>query len=301
MSLPQEALPGRKMKANRKADLLTGLYQSKLASPVLMDMNDAVHSSNAFPTFQYNRQSGAKNSILWPHNRVHDLAKGALCSAPDPAEPRLRDKKPGLVWRGSLRGFSRLGAAPANIQGPLKAFLDGRTDNAKLLSHLKTVPRYAFVMRYFRQQGFDVGLTRPKRGLDALQAPDVARYAGAFMAPEEQLHHRYQIAIQGTDVATNFAWLLGTNSVILREPYSWQVFFDGHFHPWEHYVPVAVDFSDVPEKIAWCEANLDACQAMIDRRHELVPLLLDGDVRKEALRRVVERYENFYAHWEKTR
>jgi len=33
---------------------------------------------------------------------------------------------------------------------------------------------------------------------------------------------------------------------------------------------------------------------MIDLRHQLIPLLLDESVRREALRRVVARYSDFY-------
>jgi len=48
------------------------------------------------------------------------------------------------------------------------------------------------------------------------------------------------------------------------------------------------------EKIAWCENHLEECQRMIDLRHQLIPLLLDESVRREALRRVVARYSDFY-------
>jgi hypothetical protein len=67
--------------------------------------------------------------------------------------------------------------------------------------------------------------------------------------------------------------------------------------PWEHFVPVEPGFADLEEKIAWCEANPDACEAQIARRHALVPLLLDEELRSEALRRVVARYNEFYARW----
>jgi len=50
----------------------------------------------------------------------------------------------------------------------------------------------------------------------------------------------------------------------------------------------------VTEKIAWCESHLEECQRMIELRHELIPLLLDESIRREALRRVVARYSDFY-------
>ena len=52
------ALPKR-LRAGRKADVLSDLYEFDLQAPVLLDMNDAARWPNEFPTFQYNRLGGA--------------------------------------------------------------------------------------------------------------------------------------------------------------------------------------------------------------------------------------------------
>ncbi|HEY1638611.1 MAG TPA: hypothetical protein VGF62_08815, partial [Rhizomicrobium sp.] len=66
---------GKKIKAGRKADLLSDLYALGLLGSVILDMNDAVLETNAFPTFQYNRLSSAQNAILWPLRRVHEIGQ----------------------------------------------------------------------------------------------------------------------------------------------------------------------------------------------------------------------------------
>ena len=284
-------------RATRKADLLSELYALGIRSPLIMDMSDAVHETNRFPAFQYNRPVDASNSILWPLKRYHGIGSRSFCIPPDASEPGLAAKGLVLCWRGVLRGYSTLGGNIKNIGHIIKSFVDNRIDRDLLLAHLNTVPRYVFVSRYFDVEGFDIGFHLPDGQRYFGEAPDVARYVKPYAPPTEQLQNKYQISIQGTDVASSFGWQLGTNCVILREPYPWVVFFDGHFHAWDHYVPIAADFSDVPEKIAWCERNPAACQQMIEKRHELVELLLDREIRHEALKRVVARYDEFYSRW----
>lgn len=43
------------IKAGRKADVLSDLYELGLEAAVLLDMNDPARWPNEFPTFQYNR------------------------------------------------------------------------------------------------------------------------------------------------------------------------------------------------------------------------------------------------------
>ena len=287
------ALPKR-LRAGRKADVLSDLYEFDLQAPVLLDMNDAARWPNEFPTFQYNRLGGASNAILWPLRRVHEIGSSDFISAPNPAEPAFAQKESRLFWRGSLRGFSRHGRIARSITGLLRNYVAGQLSSETIRSHLATVSRYIFVSRYFDTEGFDIGFS-PQRNKDFLRdVPEIQRFEKERVTPSEQLACRYLVAISGTDVASSFGWQVSTNSVILRETYPWEVFFDGHFRPWEHYIPIKPDFSDVTEKIAWCESHLEECQRMIELRHELIPLLLDESIRREALRRVVARYSDFY-------
>jgi hypothetical protein len=288
---------GKKVKAGRKAEVLSDLYGLGLSGSVMLDMNDAVWEPNAFPTFQYNRAAGAENAILWPLRRVHEIGQKDFCSPPDIGEPPFGRKEKRLIWRGSLRGFSTHGGAPRNIAGVTKAHLAGRISKEDLLKHLATVPRYAFVSRYFGVEGFDVGFTPARERGYMWEIPEIARFEKERAPQSEQLACKYQISIQGTDVGSSFGWQLGSKCVILKENYPWEVFFDCHFRPWVHFVPVETGFADVTEKIAWCESHPEKCEAMIAARHAVVGLLLDSRARREAFARVVARYNNFYARW----
>lgn len=285
-------------RAVRYADLLSDLYAAGLKSPVLIDMKDAILQQNPdFPFFQYVRQPGALNSILWPLMRVHGIGTSQFCTPIDAAEPAMGDKKPILFWRGALRGFSTLDGGRANIKSVVKSYRANEIDRDALVAHLETIPRYSFVSRFFEQPGFDVGFCQGG-GLDFFnQVPEIARYNRPYATHAEQLQYKYQMSIQGTDVGTSFAWHLSTNCVLFRENYPWEVFFDGHFRAWEDYIPVAADFSDVPETIQWCEEHPADCQRMIEKRHQVVPFLIDSAVLQDVSCRIVQRYETLYENW----
>lgn len=285
--------PLPKLKAGRKANVLSDIYELGLRAPAILDMNDAAGSPNAFPAFQYNRLSGAPNCILWPLQRVHAIGSKEFVSLPDPAEPTLGQKQPRVFWRGSLRGFSSLGRKPRNITGLVKSHVKGRLKRDDLLRHLQTVSRYLFVSRYFANKDFDIGFSAQPDKMYMGRVPEINRFERGHVSPAGQLACKYLVSIGGTDVASSFGWQLSTNSVILRETYPWEVFFDCHFRPWEHYVPIQPDFADVLEKIDWCENHLAECQQMVTLRHRMIPLLLDKAARREALRRVVARYNDF--------
>lgn len=45
-------------------------------------------------------------------------------------------------------------------------------------------------------------------------------------------------------------------------PEIWTVCLDQRPQPWQHYVPLRDDYSDLPERIRWCLGNRDECQAI---------------------------------------
>jgi len=283
------------IRAGRYADQLNDLYDGGLRSPVLIDMKDAILDSNdEFPCFQYVRRPGAINSILWPLRRVHNLGSTEFCGPPDPQECPFRDKKPVVFWRGIIRGFSTHGGKRTNIKSILKGYLEKTISHDLLLAHLQTVPRYKFVSKYFGRPGFDVGFTEEKDRQPFRKVEDVEKYRKPSVTHADHLGCKYQISIGGTDVSTSFGWQISTNCMLLKEDYPWEVFFECHFQPNQDYLLVESDFSGIEEKVAWCEDNPEACQAMIESRHRVVPLLVDAEISREVKRRVVRRYEDFY-------
>jgi hypothetical protein len=45
----------------------------------------------------------------------------------------------------------------------------------------------------------------------------------------------------------------------------WETWFTRQFSPWEHFVPLANDLSDLGEKIEWCRAHDAECRDIASR------------------------------------
>ncbi|HEY4114627.1 MAG TPA: glycosyl transferase family 90 [Rhizomicrobium sp.] len=293
---------GPKPRGHRNAEFLNDMRRFGLGCPVVANMQDSVHEENtAFPVFQYNRRGGCRNSILWPLNCVHALGSRSFCSLPDPAERPLKEKSPVVFWRGAMVGTTNIGNRHANAHGMVKSFVEGKIGRDIFFAQLQSISRYRFVSMFHDAEGFDVGFHhsrktffhRSGRAQNYAEVPELVGYEKPGASPAEQAQSRYVVCLRGNDVGSSFGWQIGTSCVILKEEYPWEVFFYAHFKPWEHYVPISPDFRDVPAKVEWCENNLDACEEMNRKRHALIPLLLERQIREEAMQRVVRRYEDF--------
>lgn len=77
---------------------------------------------------------------------------------------------------------------------------------------------------------------------------------------EEQSSYKYIIHIQGHTQAFRLSIELAMKSVILIVKGKYRLWYESLLVPWEHYVPVAEDLSDLDEKIKWCLEHDDECQ-----------------------------------------
>lgn len=85
------------------------------------------------------------------------------------------------------------------------------------------------------------------------------------MTIEDQLRYKFIISVEGNDVASNLKWILASRSVCIK-PHarmeSWLM--ESKLVPWEHYVPVKDDFSDLVDVFQWCVEHPDMCERIAD-------------------------------------
>ncbi len=62
-----------------------------------------------------------------------------------------------------------------------------------------------------------------------------------------------------------WAWKMHSGSTVLSVESPWESFFTRSFEPWTHFVPVANDFSDLAEKLAWCMAHDADCRTIAEQ------------------------------------
>jgi len=55
----------------------------------------------------------------------------------------------------------------------------------------------------------------------------------------------------------------------VASPFGYRQWYYADLRPWEHFIPVAVDLSDLLEKIDWCRRHPGECRAVASRGQAL--------------------------------
>ena len=74
--------------------------------------------------------------------------------------------------------------------------------------------------------------------------------------------HRHLLHIDGNVASSRLASELHVGSTIFKQHSFSNEYFYPLLRPWEHYVPVAANLRDVPEKLAWAKANPQRAEAI---------------------------------------
>ena len=83
---------------------------------------------------------------------------------------------------------------------------------------------------------------------------------------KEMLTYKYLISVPGEVSSwSNLFWLLYSNSVVfLVENHNEQWYYKD-IKPWEHYIPVKADMSDLRERYVWALNNDEKCKEIADK------------------------------------
>jgi len=84
------------------------------------------------------------------------------------------------------------------------------------------------------------------------------------MSPMEQSSYKYLIHVDGHVSAFRLSYELKMGCVLLLADSQYRMWFRTLLKPYEHYVPVKQDLSDLVEKIEWCRNNDDKCKIIAD-------------------------------------
>lgn len=133
----------------------------------------------------------------------------------------------------------------------------------------------------------------PRRLLQQLvtrQGLEVDVYLGRSISRAEQMSRRYVLDVDGFARTWDaWAWKMMSGSVVLSPASPWVSFFTEQFSPWQHFVPVSNDFSDLAEKIAWCRDHDTECQAIAGRARERATQVYSRDAVAERLLHAMRR------------
>lgn len=81
--------------------------------------------------------------------------------------------------------------------------------------------------------------------------------------------HKYLLVIDGNAATSRlYPFLCSSSLVFLVEGMS--EWFHAWLRPWEHYVPVALDFSDLEKNVQWAVDHDEEAQAIVRRANEVM-------------------------------
>ncbi len=149
---------------------------------------------------------------------------------------------------------------------PFRAKLDTALFRGKVTAKEQ---RMTFMKRWFGHPLVDAGdVSRTSAGPAEWKKPKLSL--------KEQLRHKFILAIEGNDVASNLKWIMSSNSVAVMPRPTYETWFmEGTLVPGYHYIEVKPDFSDLIEKIQHYTEHPEEAEAIIQHAHEYVAQFLD--------------------------
>ena len=183
------------------------------------------------------------------------------------------DKLPKAIWRGATTG-------PFN----------NSLNNPHWFPTNEKASRYNLIKRWFNKSKIiDVGIAAVVS--HRVEPKTVEEYVKPKMKPMELAQYKYQISVEGNDVATNLKWIMTLNSVVLMPNPTMETWFmEGLLKPYIHYIPIQNDFEDLEDQIKWCEKNQEFCKVIIKNANKYVERFFNEEMNNEITKQICERY-----------
>lgn len=113
----------------------------------------------------------------------------------------------------------------------------------------------------------------------------------ADMSIYEHLRHRYIMALEGNDVASNLKWIMSSDSIaVMPRPTCETWFMEGRLEGGVHYIEIADDYHDLMEKVDYYEAHPEEAHRIIENAHAWVQQFCNAKRERMISLLVMERY-----------
>lgn len=181
------------------------------------------------------------------------------------------EKQDVLVWRGADTGYGF-----------------GNDIPPRLVSRQVLLEKHALS----DDPEIDVGLTGLSvNNKSGEKNSEFIRFLKPKVGMRDLLRNKFLLSVEGNDVATNLKWILHSKSVPFCPPFtmnSWVM--EEKLVPWEHYVPVRHDFSDLKQKVEWAVGHPRQCEAIARQGRAYMSQFLDLEQEEAVARGVLEEY-----------
>lgn len=180
------------------------------------------------------------------------------------------EKKSLAVWRGGLTDIG--------------------VTNDTIVPNLASCPRFILCKKsLFYPDVIDAGFNWVDQVMEEiLQKEKVCKNT---LSPKEHLYYKYLPVLDGHMCTyPGYQWRLLSNSICLKQESNQVQWFYKALQPYEHYIPVANDLSDIEDKIAWAKQHDEDLQKISSQARKFAKenLLLEDNYLYLSL--VLKRY-----------
>ena len=147
--------------------------------------------------------------------------------------------------------------------------------------------RFDLVKRWFnKNKHIDVGFSSICQNKD-----DFKNYVKGNCSPVDFLQYKYIISVEGNDKDSGINWKLNSNSLILMpKPLVTSWLMETTLIPNHHYVLLKDDFSDLEDKLNWCNNNQSKCKEIIKNANEYMSQFKDNEREEILEKEVISKY-----------
>lgn len=154
--------------------------------------------------------------------------------------------------------------------------------NAPDHENCEVLPRCRLVYRYSNSKLVDARITNTFDKIpDFLSGVNMT---GPKLRRSDFLQHKGLIILEGNDVSSGLKWSMVSNSVVLMPPprfTSWAM--EELLEPWQHFIPLRPDLSDVETKVQWMLSNQEESKRIAHRaKLWIMDLYFHPDAMKDA-------------------
>lgn len=219
----------------------------------------------------------------FPRNRKVDYQFGDITKVPDqpqfvksrPIRANNSNKNSVLLKLNSIRHYHFVPDRRAFAEKKPMAVWRGKSNRPH---------RIEFASWFADHPQCDIGCTRHKEN-------GPAPYLKPFMSIQEQLEYQFVVSVEGIDVATNLKWIMASNSLcMMRRPRYETWFMEGSLVPGYHYVELADDHSDLPEKIEYYTRHPDEALEIIANAQRHVARFQNERIERITALMVMQKY-----------
>ena len=157
--------------------------------------------------------------------------------------------------------------------------------------------RFDLVEKYFdNNNNMDIAFSNTAYGTvdtsgNMINYQSYKKYVKGKMSITEQLKYKYLISVDGNDKSSALNWMLASNSVVMMaKPKNLSWLMEDRLIPYVHYIELKDDFSDLEEKIQWCETHQQECKQIVNNSNAFMSQFYFEKGERYIESQVIKRY-----------